>query len=124
MAGSTAREPGFNGQLISLSGIRGKIGSGQRYRQELIELATTYAAEAIPANPLRTWMIIQNRIENTVPISVSFGDSTPAAASFSLQRGESLIIDRNNPWAGSFGFTHASGGTEYVRVAEFSIESQ
>lgn len=124
MAGANSREPGFNGQLISLGGIRGKIGAGQRYRQELIELATTYAAEAIPSNPLRTWMMIQNRVENTVPISVSFGDSTPAAASISLQLGDTLIIDRNNPWTGSIGFAHASAGTEYVRVAEFSIESQ
>lgn len=124
MSGSKAREPGFNGQLISLGGVRGKIGVGQRYRQELVELATTYAAEAVPANPLRTWMIIQNRVDNTVPIRVSFGDSTPAAASIELQLGESLIIDKSNPWTGSLGFVHSSAGTEYVRVLEFSVEAQ
>lgn len=121
MPGSTATEAGFNGQLISLAGVRGRTGAGLFYKQNLVELVTTYSADAVPANPNRVWMIIQNRVESTVQVSVSFGDSTPAAASFALQPGESLIIDKSNPWSGSLGFAHASAGTEYVRVIEFSL---
>lgn len=120
MAGSQATEPGFNGQLASLAGLRGAPGTGRKYRQDFLTVTLGFNREAIPSNLARCWMMIQN--SNTSPnwVGVSFGDATPAAANFRLEPGDAIVIDNSMPWSGSFGF-YNTGAECYVLVQEFSL---
>jgi len=120
MAGSTSKEPGFHGQLVSLAGLRGAPGTGRAYRQDFITIALGFNREAIPSNLARCWLMVQNSNSSPNWIGVSFGDSTPAAANIRLEPGDTLIIDATNPWSGSFGF-YNTGAECYALVAEFSL---
>lgn len=120
MPGSYSTEPGHMGQLVSLAGVKGTPGHGQKTTQNFITIALGFNREAVAANLSRTMLIIQN--SNTSPnwIGITFGDATPAAANIRLEPGDSIVIDKQMPWSGSIGF-YNTGAECYALVQEFML---
>ena len=94
-------EPGSAGQLISLSGRKGKQYQGRKTDQTSFTEAAGIWENVLSANPDRIWLIIQNR--GVGDLGVAFG-ATPAGASFVLQPMGALVIDQLLPWTGPIGY--------------------
>jgi len=113
------REPGFNGRLISLSGVLGAVGQGREGVRHTVAVTGGTGIIGMPSNPLRISATVQIFI-GTADLQVFFGDSTDGPA-FILAPRDMLQIDHNLPWAGAV-YLYSSG-TMSVLLNEVSVRT-
>jgi len=109
------QESGYNGQIVSLGGVKAQYGHG---RQSVSKTIFGVAEEEVLGdNPGRVCAIIQNRAGVNVTVSLGKDDS----GSFVLLPNGSFQIDQNFPWTGSVDCLAASGNLVMFAV-EVSIK--
>jgi len=120
MADREAYEPGNKGRIYSLGGVPGAVGNGQIARQ-FWETVTgpSYERDIMPANPMRTWAIIQNTHASPGNIYVVFGGMVQS--SIELAPGDAYVIDRDHPWIGSIGMQNPNMADCFTVIIEMSL---
>lgn len=117
MPGNTGRDFGYTGQLVALSGIKGKQGFGLRIDQSLLSLTAGYMDDCYPANSNRVWLLMQNA--GGADVYYGFGQTPDAAISQKLEPGDSFLINEDLPWCGSLSF--GSTAAILIKVLEASL---
>ena len=93
------QEPGYNGQLISLGGVKGAWGRGRNAVQTVRALTGGVGMIGLPSNPMRIAATVQI-FNGTDDLQVFFGDSTDGAV-FLLAPRDLLQINMYLPWVGA-----------------------
>ena len=93
------QDVGYQGNLVSLSGIPAKKGTGIQTRMTNATATAAAYTDIIGANPRRVWMLIANK--GTAEVFVTFGDPG-ATTGLPLQVNDVLQVDQNLPWCGPF----------------------
>jgi hypothetical protein len=115
----TIREPGYQGELVSLAGVRGKRYLGRQGERFTIALTGGTGQIGMPSNPKRIAATIQIFV-GTDDLQVYFGDSTDGPA-FILAPRDLLQIDLNLPWTGAV-YLYSSG-TMSVLCNEITVQT-
>ena len=96
----------YGGDLVSLAGIKSKRGYGLKTDYAQITTPVGLLREAIPSNPRRVYLIIQN--VGTGTVGMSFGGS---GTTVYLEPYDVLQVDKNIPWTGSITFYGLAAST-------------
>jgi len=117
---SNTQEPGYQGRIISLGGIKGTQDHG---RQAFIDVWTSTGTGylTVPANSRRIALLLQNSLASSHRLRLSLGD-LPTVEALALQPGESIQFDQFLPWTGSVVMTSEAGSTTFINIVEISVD--
>lgn len=116
-------EPGYNGVLVSLGGVKDTSGRGRLADYEYVTMTGAISRQLLAPNPKRIAACIQNighlygGVAALIQIDKSYPGSGPR---FNLDVRETFWINQDFPWTGAV-FAYVAAGGLYLYVNEISI---
>lgn len=104
-------------QLVSLAGVKGKVGFGLNLERTRGTLAALGTGTVAGANPRRVWCLITND-HDANDMEVSFGE-TPADPTHTIVAHGHILINYLLPWTGDVRL-YSTAGVTYT-VSEASV---
>ena len=113
---SLVQEPGYNGTLISLGGVKGTSGRGRQCNSNGVSVTTT-RVQVLPSNSKRISCLMNNIGSDTIWLIL--GNAADDVVSGIIPNG-SYQIDALHPWTGGiYAFVNTTPST--LSFAEMSV---
>lgn len=110
-------DSGAVGQLVSMSGLKGRDGAGVKVWSST-PAPTTTPVVVVSTNPARLWVSITN--EGTVDIQISLDGTFNNGYSTIVPKG-SVLFDKNAPWTGAI-WAKTGAGTGLIGLFEAMVQ--
>lgn len=102
-------DSGYRGQIVSLAGVKGRLGLGLKLQMDAVAVDNVTRVQVLQSNPQRVFAIMTN--EGDVDVLFALTGDTGYALHRVAARGGVFQIDKDLPWTGGVWFYGAYGAT-------------